>query len=187
MEEKHNPDNPFTCTKCRRRFHSQSMLKDHQETHVHKVDKKHSCDKCGKRFAQIHKLKRHQSIKADCMQRAFYKDGVYYCKFCYAEFSTMDARDLHLKENHASDKLAKIVVCTVCGKNFGRPQALKLHMKIHFQIRDFKCAHCDASFVQKHHLVQHMRTHTGEKPYQCHICNRNFAQSATLYSHMKHH
>lgn len=161
------------------------MLSDHQLT-AHK-EKKHRCEKCGQGFYNRSKLKKHMKIKSDCKQKAWFMNGAYVCKFCFAEFDVMMDRDRHISRIHTNEKVRNSYMCTVCGKDFARSQTLKVHMKIHFQIRDYKCTECDASFVQKHHLDQHMRTHTGEKPYQCQICLKCFAQSATLYSHMKHH
>lgn len=185
MNEKHNPELPFRCSSCRKMFHTKAMLTDHKLTSHKEV--KNRCEKCGRGFYNQSKLKKHLSIKADCYQKAWFRNGVYVCKFCFAEFDLMQDRDKHITEYHGEEKVKNSFVCSVCGKDFARSQTLKVHMKIHFQIRDYKCAQCDATFVQKHHLDQHMRTHTGEKPYQCQICSRSFAQSATLYSHMKHH
>ena len=187
MNDKHNPENRFRCTGCRRMFHTKVMLTDHKVTCQKLRPKKHTCEKCGHAFYNRSKLNKHLRIKTDCTKKAYYMNGKYICKFCFFEYDNEGERDKHLAVSHADDKVKTSYVCKVCGKEFVRGATLKVHMKIHFQIRDYKCSECDAAFVQKHHLDQHMRTHTGEKPYQCQLCSRSFAQSATLYSHMKHH
>ncbi|KAH3876251.1 zinc finger protein 616-like [Dreissena polymorpha] len=187
MEFKHSKL-PYGCGVCRKHFQSEAHLIDHRRaSHVNKpAEKNHMCEKCGRGFCKKSRLMRHLNSKTDCMEKPFFIKGKFVCRFCLREFDTMGEKAMHMKFEHRDSETNQFV-CSTCGKGFRRSQALKIHMKIHLQIRDYKCDQCGACFVQKHHLTQHLRTHTGEKPYQCSICAKQFAQNATLYSHMKHH
>ncbi|WAR25448.1 ZFP26-like protein, partial [Mya arenaria] len=187
VEDRHG-SHDHRCKMCRKNFQNEVQLQDHRlRKHPHTPAQRKICDKCGHSFYNTNKLNRHLKSKTNCAENSYYSCGVYSCRICMAKFDNEDDRSSHLKEQHPEEIKKKSYPCNVCGKTLGRSQALKLHMKIHYQIRDYQCSMCSSTFVQKHHLLQHMRTHTGEKPYQCHICLRSFAQSATLYSHMKHH
>lgn len=183
MMMRHDKERPFRCFLCAKTFPTHPMLKDHQKIHVNQ--RKHVCERCGYKFHTRSKLEKHLKRKTDC-QLHIYKNmnGMFVCKYCYGEFSTVEDRKAHINEVHKNDAAFP---CEVCGKHFRRSQALKIHLKIHFQVRDYKCTVCNAAFIQRHHLTQHIATHTGSRPYQCNICLKNFAHNATLYNHMKHH
>lgn len=53
--------------------------------------------------------------------------------------------------------------CTVCSKQFNRPDHLRTHMLVHTGERPHKCNQCGKSFTRQHHLKYHTVTHTGVK------------------------
>ncbi|XP_034530052.1 zinc finger protein 239-like [Notolabrus celidotus] len=109
------------------------------------------------------------------------------------------------------------LTCPVCYKTFGKPKAVKRHVKTahptHEQV--FRCDKCDKTFQAKWRLDQHyqahsikkpyvcshcgkglscpkvlethMRLHTGERPYACKLCDKKFDQKYTLTQHIRMH
>ena len=47
----------------------------------------------------------------------------------------------------------------MCGKTFSKSYNLVVHMRMHEDVRPFKCALCDQTFRQKAHLQRHETTH----------------------------
>ena len=74
--------------------------------------------------------------------------------------------------------------CQICGRMVKR---LKDHMKIHNELKQFKCELCEKGFTQSRYLYRHMRTHTGSKPFKCELCEKGFTKSSNLSRHMRIH
>ena len=48
-----------------------------------------------------------------------------------------------------------------CGKSFYDSQVLKVHEKLHLDLKEFQCSLCPKQFRQSQHLVVHMKRHQG--------------------------
>ncbi|NWY22555.1 ZKSC7 protein, partial [Aphelocoma coerulescens] len=51
-------ERPYECEKCRKRFHTSSHLRFHQQTHT--GERPYECPECGKRFQYTSSLLVHQ-------------------------------------------------------------------------------------------------------------------------------
>ncbi|XP_032220742.1 zinc finger protein 699 isoform X2 [Nematostella vectensis] len=77
--------------------------------------------------------------------------------------------------------------CSFCGKSFGNPRALELHVRRHSGHRPYDCQFCSKSFFQPSERAVHMRTHTGARPYRCPYCLKLFRYSGDLKQHINIH
>ena len=68
-----------------------------------------------------------------------------------------------------------------------RANDLRVHLKWHLNIRDYKCSVCPESFVTKGSLELHLKRHHGDKRYQCEICNERFIHAGALKKHQASH
>jgi len=53
--------------------------------------------------------------------------------------------------------------CEICFKTYKTNKYLKIHMKYHNQIRDYKCPNCNVSFVEKSKLNRHIKSYCNLK------------------------
>ncbi|KAF5357126.1 hypothetical protein D9756_006473 [Leucocoprinus leucothites] len=58
-------------------------------------------------------------------------------------------------------KPARMHLCPSCDKSFSRPSGLKTHMRIHTQVKPYRCEYigCGRSFNVKSNAKRHLRTH----------------------------
>lgn len=130
------------------------------------------CHVCGKGFQYIGSLMKH--IKTH--QRT---TG---CSICGITFQSTKELIGHLQGCHKI-----ICFCSICDKTFASSRCLRLHEKIHKDIKEFACQECGRTFHRREHLTVHVRTHSGEKPYHCDICGKAFSQSQNLTIHKRGH
>jgi KRAB domain-containing zinc finger protein len=100
-------------------------------------------------------------------------------------------------------------ICHICGKNI--KGVYSLHLKIHENLKGFKCNECGREFRQKIALTNHLLIHRNEKPHECQwyvvvsfltlalVCNilrklyslcrcfKRFRQKYSLKYHVKRH
>ncbi|CAN0405898.1 unnamed protein product [Lampetra planeri] len=93
-----------------------------------------------------------------------------------------------------------VFACPLCGQAMPCPQALQIHLSLHFSERRTEpkasppalggaegdvptCATCGKTFSCAYTLRRHERTHSGEKPYTCATCGKSFQYSHNLTRH----
>uniref|UniRef100_A0A183BJ47 C2H2-type domain-containing protein n=1 Tax=Globodera pallida TaxID=36090 RepID=A0A183BJ47_GLOPA len=75
-------------------------------------------------------------------------------------------------------------ICSVCKKDFRRPDILSRHRRRHTGEKPFGCDWCGRFFSRSDHLRTHKRTHTDEKPYRCAVCPYAARRRDVLTRHM---
>ena len=117
--------------------------------------------------------------------RRFDKEFWYKCPKpgCKSSFDREGKLDIHLRI-HNNDVRA----CMYCPYRYVHYDDYQVHLKAHFQIREFKCDQCDAKFRSKAKLTVHYTRHEG-LTYSCMICKTYETTSksaADLHLRYKH-
>lgn len=177
----------YPCKICGKRFVSESTYKSHMTTHV---SKSFHCDCCNKLFLNEESLKCHicenaekqrclkcgillteeQRLNHDCdnnISKSSELSGR--CNICSAVFSSVNARNSHMRVHvnqmnvAPSRKITKIgngmYKCNVCGKVSTTPQGAASHTKTHVYTQPAKV-------------------------YSCPFCKRKYSAESGLYTHI---
>ena len=63
---------------------------------------------------------------------------------------------------------------------------LKKHLKLHLEIKPYKCDECEMSYSRSDHLQRHLITHSSDpKPFPCELCIQRFSNKSHLNRHVK--
>ena len=77
--------------------------------------------------------------------------------------------------------------CTTFEKSFTRNNHLKVHQRIHSEVKPFQCNTCGISFHFKSNLTVHMKTHNSDKNLSCKICEFTTKHKSSFNRHAKIH
>ncbi|XP_064094098.1 transcription factor IIIA-like [Macrobrachium nipponense] len=167
----------FTCNECGQTFRKQKFLRSHSFTHTGIEPYMCEYPGCGERFMLPSRLRRHALVHVQ---------KCYTCpnESCGETFDVHYDLRKHLATNHPK-------VCDVCGKKFRHLNQLKVHRKVHDDVREaFFCpaSKCDRYFYAERNLTKHIRDkHEGTTIYQCSICSVRLATKQKLAFHMTTH
>ena len=98
--------------------------------------------------------------------RLFEKEYWYKCpkQSCKSSF-----KDTHTLHTHCRIHDDDLDACSYCPYRYVDPAQYRVHLKMHFKIRDFECVQCDKRFPTKKDLNRHYQIHEGVV-YNCLIC-----------------
>lgn len=125
----------FRCSHCPLILHSKHHLTLHEKKHTAKPEVKltHICEVCGKAFAAPSTLRAHFGVHTD--ERPFP------CDKCEMRFKNAYGLKCH-QETHDDKKY----ICPVCGMSLGTNHTYHAHLKIHSDVRQYKCIVCPKAF-----------------------------------------
>ncbi|XP_039441210.2 zinc finger protein 883-like [Culex pipiens pallens] len=182
-----NPDKPFECEVCFRRYPTRKSLVGHR-----RMIQQHQCGFCGEIFAKKLFLTAHEQT---CHQGGSSDEGRKRCCGCRLEFNSSKELLEHAMATHKpaaelqdeGDDEKKPVECEICFKRFSSKLNLAQHQKKASQDRKYTCDICGRTFHRAHDKANHETTHSSEMPYGCQICSRRFKNKLYLKNHYKMH
>lgn len=182
-----NPDKPFECEICFRRYPTRKSLVSHR-----RMIQQHQCGHCGEIFAKKLFLTAHEQT---CLQNKPEVEGRKRCCGCRLEFnSSKELQDHALTVHKASanqkdeaDDDKKPFECEICFKRFTSKLNLAQHQKNATQDRKYSCDICGRTFHRAHDKANHETTHSSDFPYECQLCSRRFKNKLYLKNHYKLH
>ncbi|KAK5621293.1 hypothetical protein CRENBAI_010539 [Crenichthys baileyi] len=128
-----------------------------------------SCKVCGEIFQNKGNLRKHAKSHSS--------ESV--CGVCGESLLPSETLANHLQSHREEGK-----VCHICGNTF---QNIETHMRSHTGIKPYPCSICGKSFPRPGALRRHKRIHSGERPYICEFCGKTFTESTSLTAHVRNH
>lgn len=105
----------------------------------------------------------------------------YRCFICEKVFDLISAKDFHVKQNHAGER-----VCKICNKRKQTAIALETHLRYHYYGYRFLCSSCGKSFRFKNILENHLKVeHYNTVQFHCDMCHYSTKFKINLERHVK--
>lgn len=199
----------FMCSKCGKKFPSNSKLQRHIKSMEsgHKDDDAIDCPGCGVKFSNgkvmqehFEKVHRVESEGVSCQMCdkiftkqdhlkahffAFHTDKTFQCEKCDRVFNYKSAFERHKKVVHDKNLEHK---CEVCNKGFGGKYDLALHFSTNHdnsKIADRTCKTCGKTFAKTKNLRAHIQAIHNESSFECEICGKKFSFKSAKERHVK--
>lgn len=93
----------------------------------------------------------------------------------------------HLKQHMRMHENIRPWKCERCGKCFRTKSSLQHHERGHLGIKNYQCEICGKHFSTKKYLRDHHVIHTDLKPFKCTTCGQDFNQVSNLKRHERIH
>lgn len=167
---------PKACPVCARTFDSIKTLNRHVQCHTE--DRPFHCIHCKKRFKHMHGLKRHQ-IYAICHKKI--------ARFSWKREQRAASEAAAAATGDLQQALKIPVWCSVCGKHFEYPSALKEHQEDVCKVElseVMRCHDCGKEFKSMTLLKVHQRIHD---PLYCKECGKILANEPAFERHKLMH
>ncbi|CAH0401658.1 unnamed protein product [Chilo suppressalis] len=146
----HQPDCPYMCDICGKKFIIQGQFSRHRLTHFFKLPYK--CGLCPYRGRFTESLKMHMRIHTG--------EKPYQCSECAARFVSKSNLNKHMYTHKDHD-----FKCESCGRGFYTKRNLEMHIKVdHVGIRDHLCNICGKAFGYRKQMMKHqLKVHKRQK------------------------
>lgn len=218
------------CDTCGKQFRKAYYLHRHKAVHILDPNKPFQCRICYKRFhidstLQLHLMIHDKSLIADHMTEISnpnYQQPmvVYKCQECGEEFTSQESFDEHWKlhevdtiittideeeeeqqqqqqsENNTTNATKTTAIgkgvklkCPECGHLCNDEISYTRHMRTSHnqEPSTYSCNFCGIDLPMGALLIDHLNQHEGLKPLQCPDCDKSFRGSSQLKAHMRIH
>lgn len=152
-----------------------------------------TCKLCDIQFDQIKDYRAHYAkIHRLTYHRKVHKDRPHSCHKCNITFDNLPLYTAHYRQHHKRpvqvdrDDPASKVICTICGKLFGK-RTIQVHIqKMHSDApkEEHICTVCGKKFKWISNLNLHARIHAGDERYACNICGEKFIHWSARKCHI---
>ncbi|XP_016949220.1 zinc finger protein 239 [Drosophila biarmipes] len=193
----HTDERPHVCEECGKAFRQLNKLRIHAVTHT--AERPHKCDICEKGFRYANYLAVHRRLHTG--------EKPYPCQaeHCQLSFHSIHARRIHTKLRHSAqadpdpdqslgeheqrDTSALSFTCPICSRVLTDQCYLSIHLKRHYNQRDFACAQpqCGKRFFSASELKHHQIAHSQLRPFACPMCPARFLRKSNHKQHLKVH
>ncbi|CAL8141065.1 unnamed protein product [Orchesella dallaii] len=179
------------CPICGKPFFPQGSLKAHIWTHFNKEDKEEAISRGEKPPSKLIKNFQCELCPYSCETRLKFvqhqktvhvskEERQELCPLCGV--SVVNVKK-HIRNVHEAEKKH---ACSICGKKFKLPSALRIHREsVHVKEKQWKCEYCPREFAIEKQMKLHVKSHLGIRPFKCEICEVSFTISTLLKRHNK--
>lgn len=153
----------FKCLQCPYETDTKKCLIRH--SYIHSEEKPFVCRLCKRGFTCQWSLKIHLKHLHPSENAKEYK-----CEAC--KYGTNDDKRLETHRKHVHpENGVKEYKCAICGYETNDKGRLNQHLRIHDNVKKFKCGHCQKFFSLKSNLKMHIKAvHDSNKDYRCEKC-----------------
>lgn len=141
---------PYKCSICTKGFITPSILKSHMESH--KTVKDYECEICSKKFRAKSTLYSHKQ-RIHEKQKTFIRSK---------DSNDPEAEIADYCKNAKRNEKGRYP-CNKCEANLLSRYSLKVHMRLHYNIRPHQCDSCSNSYGTLTHLNRHKKRHQTQK------------------------
>lgn len=105
------------------------------------------------------------------------------CSICDETLPNAQQLTKHRQKNHGKDKFQ----CIECGKGFTTTRGLRIHLRIHANLKPEICKICGKGFADPRTKTNHEKIHVGDYPFSCDLCDKKFPARNPLKAHLRTH
>ncbi|XP_042142380.1 zinc finger protein 699 [Ixodes scapularis] len=200
----HQDGSGHECSKCKRLFESEALLKHHQESHLSDA-KGRRCQVCLRCFTTPRRLAEHQAtfrskepgsegqltcanVRKVPAKKRDRRDLKIQCDKCHLRFKYQSSWQAHCMSAHGKrpTNADSGYTCEICKHTFVSVLGLSNHIRSHTGERPFRCKECGAAFLQPGTLKEHVvLKHSRAFSNSCPFCNKGFVGKNKLRRHLQ--
>ena len=169
----HDPNMPYNCNGCDKKFENQSDMKKCRMSHT---EKKFKCTLCQDAFKSAFSLRSHMMVHSG--ERPFS------CKECDAKFRYKGTLKRHMLDH--VDPANWPYECETCHKKFKTGERLKFHSFTHTGGSAYECSICGMGYACQQRLDDHLLLHNKQEG-TCKICSKHFTDKEQFVNHGTEH